>query len=142
MRVTTAQAHPSPPARLRHRLAAAFILLVLAVACLVFSVGVPIGSLWALSKATDSFATHFVLGLVLVPVAMALFSPVLFWINGLYLRVTGVMARLDEDEREVGWHRRARGPLEPMLLASLAIALVALCFWFFFIAQNPPRQFI
>ena len=127
---------------LRRRLAAGFVLIVLGLACLVFWIGIPVGGLWALSKATDSFVTHFVVGLIGVPTAMALFSPVLFWLNFLYLRVSGVLARLEEDELESGWQRRLRGPLEPMLLASFLVALVALCVWFFFIAGNPPRQVI
>jgi len=124
------------------RLAGAFVLVVLAVTCAVFWVGIPIGVLWALSKATDSFAGHFVLGLLLVPMAMALFAPALFWLNNLYLRVTGVFERLADDEREAGWQRRLRGPLEPMLILSLAVALVALTIWFFVFAENPPNQVI
>jgi ABC-type proline/glycine betaine transport system permease subunit len=124
------------------RVAAAFVLVVLAAACLVFWIGVPVGVLWALSKATDDAATHFVSGLIGVPLAMALFSPILFWLNNLYLRVTGVLDRLAEDEEESGWQRRVRGPLEPMLFVSLAVAIVALCIWFFFIAEDPPRQVI
>jgi hypothetical protein len=124
------------------RLAGVFVLLVLGIACLVFWVGIPVGGLWALSKATDSFAGHFVLSLLLIPMAMAMFSPALFWLNNLYLRVTGVFARLAEDEREAGWQRRLRGPLEPMLFVSLAVALIALTIWFFFIAEDPPRQVI
>ena len=126
----------------RQRLAAAFVVIVLGLACLVFWLGIPIGGLWALSKATDSFVTHFVVGLLGVPMAMALFSPVLFWLNFLYLRVSGVLARLEQDELESGWHRRLRGPLEPMLLASFVVALVALFVWFFFLAENPPPQVI
>jgi hypothetical protein len=125
-----------------HRLAGAFVLVVLAVACVVFWVGIPIGALWVLSKATDSFAGHFVLGLLLVPAAMAAFSPALFWLNNLYLRVTGVFERLSEDEHESGWQRRVRGPLEPMMFVSLVVALIALTIWFFFIAEEPPRQVI
>jgi hypothetical protein len=128
--------------RATRRLAGISVLLVMAVACLVFWIGIPIGGLWALSKATDSFAGHFVLGLLLVPMAMALFSPALFWLNNLYLRVTGVFQRLAEDEREAGWQRRLRGPLEPMLFVSLVVALIALTIWFFFIAEDPPRQII
>jgi hypothetical protein len=124
------------------RLAGAFVLVVLALACGIFWVGIPIGALWALSKATDSFAGHFVLGLLLVPMAMALFSPALFWLNNLYLRVTGVFERLAEDELEAGWQRRLRGPLEPMLIVSLVVALAALTIWFFFLAEEPPRQVI
>jgi hypothetical protein len=126
----------------RERLAGAFVLVVMLLACLVFWIGIPVGGLWALSKVTDSFAGHFVIGLIGVPTAMALFSPALFWLNGLYLRVTGVLARLEAEEEETGWHRRVRGPLEPMLIVSFVVALVALTIWFFFIAEDPPRQVI
>jgi hypothetical protein len=127
---------------IKDRLAGAFVLVVLALACVVFWIGIPVGGLWALSKATDSFAAHFVIGLIGVPVAMALFSPDLFWLNGLYLRVTGVIARLEAEQEETGWHRRVRGPLEPMLAVSFIVALVALTIWFFFVAENPPHQVI
>ena len=123
----------------RERLAGAFVLSVLVIACVAFWIGVPLVTLWALSKATDDFAAHLVGGLIGVPLAMALFSPVLFWLNGLYLRVTGVIARLEADEEEAGWQRRLRGPLEPLLLISLGIAIVALLIWFFVFAENPPR---
>src|SRR5215207_3028698 len=126
----------------RDRIAGAFVLVVLGVACVVFWIGVPIAVLWALSKATEDSATHFVAGLLGVPLAMALFSPILFWLNNLYLRVTGVLDRLVEDEDEAGWQRRLRGPLEPIMFVSLAVAIVALCVWFFFVAENPPHQVV
>jgi hypothetical protein len=132
----------SPAARTGSRLAGGFVLVVMVLACLVFWIGIPVAGLWALSKATDSFAAHFVIGLIGVPVAMALFSPALFWLNGLYLRVTGVLARLEAEQEETGWHRRVRGPLEPMLIVSFVVALVALTIWFFFIADTAPRQVI
>jgi hypothetical protein len=135
--VTAGGLQPTP--RSRDRLAGAFVLTVMGVACAAFWIGVPLGFLWALSKATDDFAVHFVGGLIGAPAAMALFSPVLFWLNNLYLRVTGIAARLDADERESGWRRRVRGPLEPMLFVSFGIALVALTVWFFFYAEDPPR---
>jgi hypothetical protein len=125
----------------RDRLAGAFVLAVMAVACVAFWVGVPLGYLWALSKATEDSTTHFIAGLIGVPLAMVAFSPLLFWLNGLYLRVTGVLARLEADEEEAGWQRRVRGPLEPLLLASFVIAFTALSIWFFFFAENPSRSF-
>jgi hypothetical protein len=127
---------------LRERVAGAFVLAVLALACVAFWIGIPLGLLWALGELTDSFATHFVGGLLGIPLAMALFAPVLFWLNGLYLRVTGVLARLAAEEEETGWHRRVRGPLEPMLVVSFAVALIALIIWFFVFAEDPPRQVI
>jgi uncharacterized membrane protein len=126
----------------RERLAGAFVLAVLALACLVFWIGIPLAILWALGELTDSGPTHFVSALIGIPLAMAIFSPTLFWLNGLYLRVTGVLARLAEDEEEADWRRRVRGPLEPMLIVSFLVALVALFIWFFIFAENPPRQVI
>jgi hypothetical protein len=98
--------------------------------------------LWALSKATEDATTHVVSGLFGVPMAMVAFSPILFWLNNLYLRVTGVLDRLAEDEEEAGWQRQVRGPLEPMMFISLAVAIVALSIWFFFIAKDPSPQVI
>jgi hypothetical protein len=123
----------------RQRLAGTLVLAVLGLACVGWWAGVPAAVLWGLSKLTDSFAGHFVLGLIAVPAAMALLAPLLFWLNGLYLQVTGVLDLLQEDEEETGWHRRVRGPLEPMMLFSLAIVLVASASWFLFFAEIPPR---
>ena len=130
------------PANRRERIFGAFVLVVLAVACVSWWVALPFGTLWALSKATDDAATHFVGGLLGVPAMMALFAPVLFWLNGLYLRVTGILARLEAEEEETGWHRRVRGPLEAMMAVSFAVAAIALTIWFFFVAKNPPHQVI
>jgi hypothetical protein len=118
------------------RLAAGFILIVLAAGTLVLWVGIPFGGLWFFSKVTDSWNRHFLLSLVLIPVAMAIYAPVLFWLNGLYLRVTGVLRPEDEDDDR---ERRLRGPLELFLYMGMAVALVALFGWFFFFANNPPE---
>jgi hypothetical protein len=126
------------PIGTKRRLAGAFVLAVLLVAAVVFWIGVPLAFLWALSKATDDGTTHFVVGLIGAPLSMAAFAPVLFWLNNLYLRVTGVFERLQEDEDEAEWQRRVRGPLEPILFIALAVAIVALLVWFFGFAKNPP----
>jgi hypothetical protein len=126
------------PGQGRRRAAGIFVLLVLVIACVVFWVGVPLAFLWGLGKATDNGTTHFVVGLIGAPLSMVAFSPVLFWLNNLYLRVTGVLDRLDEDEEAGEWRRRVRGPLEPILFVALAIAIVALFIWFFAFAENPP----
>ena len=103
-----------------------------------FWLGIPVLVLWGLSTATESSARHFVLGLIAVPTAMATFAPLLIWLNGVYLRVTG--ARTVED---TGRQRtRPGGPLEFLLVSSFLIGMVALLIWFFVFAENPPRQFI
>lgn len=117
------------------------MLVVLAVSCLVFWIAIPAGTLWALGHATDDPGVHFVAGLLGVPLAMVAFSPVLLMLNRLYLRVTGVLARLEEDESEADWRRRVRGPLEPMLAVSFVAAAAVICVWFFTAAGNPTRSF-
>ena len=77
--------------------------MVLAIACVGWWIGIPVLTLWGLAHATDDGTTHFVTGLVGVPIAMAVTAPVLLWLNGLYLRVTGVYARVEEDEEEGDW---------------------------------------
>jgi hypothetical protein len=119
---------------------AAFVLAVMAAACFAFWVGVPLAMLWGLGQLTDDRTTHFVAGLIGVPLAMVLFANVLFWLNGLYLRVTGVAARREADLRETGWQRRAGGPLEPMLFVSLAIAIVAVAVGFVLADNSPPMM--
>jgi hypothetical protein len=128
-----------PAIRALDRLAAAFLLVLLALGSLVLWVGIPFGSLWLFSHVTDSRTGHFLMGLVLIPLMMVLFFPALIWLNGLYLRVTGVIqaGEEDDDERE----RRFRGPLELFLYAGMVIAFVALCVWFLFYASNPSGTF-
>ena len=130
------------PAQGRRRVAGFFVLCILLVACVIFWVGVPLAFLWALGKATDDGPTHLVVGIVGAPLSMAAFSPVLFWLNNLYLRVTGVFDRQDDDEQEAGWQRRVRGPLEPIMMITLVIAIAALCVWIFAFAEHPPRSVI
>jgi hypothetical protein len=124
-----------PLVRALDRVAAAFLLVVLGAGSLVLWIGIPYGLLWFFSRVTDSWNGHFLMSLVLIPVAMALFAPALFWLNGLYLRVTGVLHPDEEDDPD----RRIRGPLEFFLYMGMAAALIALTVWFFFFAKNPPE---
>lgn len=124
-----------PAARPRHRLAATFLIALLAAGSLTLWIAVPAGCLWLASRLTDSAASHFLVGVALVPAGMALFAPWLFWVNGLYLRVVGAARPAGDDEDE---SPRLRGPLEPLLVASLVVAIAAFCVWFFVFAENPP----
>jgi hypothetical protein len=132
--------HPmsTPDTTLRGRAAAGFLLLLLVIGSLALWIGIPVATLWVLSKLTESSTYHFVFGLIGVPLAMALFAPFLIWVNALYLRVTGEYTS-EEDEDPP---RRLHGPLEPILIACFVVALVALFVWFFAVAENPPRQVI
>lgn len=124
----------------RERIAGAFVLAVMALACVGWWIGVPVLTLWGLGEATDDGPTHFVGGLIGVPAAMALTAPILIWLNALYLRVTGALARAQADDQS-GWQRRLRGPLEPIMFVSLGFAIVALTIWFFVYAENPSPSF-
>lgn len=126
-----------PMARVMDRLVAMFLLVLLAAGSLVLWIGIPFGLLWFFSQVTDSWNRHFLMSLVLIPFAMALFAPALFWLNGLYLRVSGVIRPEDEEDDDVA--RRIRGPLEVFLYLGMIAALIALTIWFFFFAKNPPQ---
>jgi hypothetical protein len=133
-------ASPSPATaghRPSHRIAAAFVLVVLLAAFAFWVVGLPVLILWGLSKVTRTSAQHFVLGLIAVPAAMAWFGLLLIWLNGIYLRLAG--DRPPEGRASGG---RAAGPLEALLVVCLVVAVVALVVWFFLLAHSPPRQFI
>jgi hypothetical protein len=127
--------------RFGDRIAAGFLLLLLTIGSLALWVGVPAGWLWLASKIADSGSAHLALGIVGMPVAIVLFALVLAWINRLYMRVVWSQRQLEEleeldaeGEEEL---RIPRGPLEPLLVVSLVLSVVALFFWFFVLAENP-----
>jgi hypothetical protein len=129
-------------ARPLDRIAAGFLLALLGVGSLALWIGIPTLSMWLASKAADTLAYHFILALLMTLVGMALWIVFLAWLNQLYLRVSGIAARLEADRR-AGWARqRFRGPLELFLTVSFMLAIVALFIWFFFFAQNPSSQVI
>lgn len=131
----TARAVGHPERGAADRLAAGFVLCVMGAATLVFWIGIPVGGLWFLSKVTDSWNGHFLLSLVLIPAGMAFFSPALFWLNALYLRMTGALSH----SRDANARPRLRGPLEMFLGMGLVVAVVALFVWFFLFARYPPE---
>ncbi len=125
--------HPPPP-RGVSRAAAALLMGVMAVGSLMLWIAIPAGTLWLVARFADSTAEEFVIGLPLTAVAMIAFGGFLVWVNGLYLRVTGVLAFYRAEEEELGPGESPRhlgGPLETLLVASLVIALIALGVWIF-----------
>jgi hypothetical protein len=118
-----------------NRLAAGFVMALLIAGCLVLWIGVPAGSLWLSGELTDSFGWHMPIALVLLLPGMLGVALLLIWLNGLYLRITGGET-IATGEGEI----RRRGPLEPLLVATLVLALISLFVWFFGFAENPsPR---
>jgi hypothetical protein len=128
----------SPPPR--DRVAGAFLLALLAVGCVVLWIGIPWGGMWLTGEIADSSASQFLYALALIPATMFVWALGLAWINNLYMRITGIH-RGDEEDEPGSW-RRMRGPLEALLIASLALAIGALFVWFFLIAENPSQQVI
>ncbi|HEX6601278.1 MAG TPA: hypothetical protein VF030_01420 [Solirubrobacterales bacterium] len=124
-----------PGTRMRDRALALLLVALMAVGCLAIWIVVPAGVLNALAHATEDRSVHLVAGVILVPTAMFLFAALLLRLNYLYLQVTGVLDRWDEDEP-----RQLRGPLEPLLLGSLVIEVVALAVWLAFFGDIPQVQ--
>jgi cytochrome b561 len=135
----------SPGLRLLDRLVAAFLLILMAVGSLVLWIGVPAGSLYVAGQWTSTAAEHFLLALPMTLGAMILFGWFLFRVNAIYVQVSGVIraTSIEPDDEDEDEERRVyRGPLEVFLVASLVIALIAMCVWFFVFAENPPRLVI
>ena len=121
------------------RAVAAFLWILMAVGSVAMWVGVPAGWLWVAGKITADQAQHITLSVIGVPIAIIIWARGLFWLNRLYMRVTmpRLMRELEEapeDEEP----RVIRGPLEPLMVGSLAVAIVAMAIWFFFFAERPP----
>jgi hypothetical protein len=138
-------AAPAAQPRLRDRLAAAFLLVVLGAGTIVLWVGIPVVCLWSASKFTNSIASHFLVATPMTLVTMGAFVWFLYRVDRLYLRVTGAYDPAvfdDEYEDDAEEPRILRGPLEPMLIASLVLGVIALFVWFFVFAENPSSQVI
>ena len=121
------------------RTVAAFLWILMAVGSVAMWVGVPAGWLWVAGHITSDQTQHIILSVIGVPLAIIVWALGLFWLNRLHMRVT--MPRLireieeapdDEEPRVI------RGPLEPLMVGSLVVAIVAMAVWFFFFADQPP----
>jgi hypothetical protein len=121
------------------RAVSAFLLLLMAVGSLLLWIGVPAGWLWVAGKITEDTTAHFLVSALGAPIAIIAWARVLFWLNRLYLRVNHGPSAVepDPDEAEDDPPRWVRGPLEPLLVGSLCIALAAMLAWFFVLAESP-----
>ena len=124
------------------RLAAAFLWFLLAFGSLAMWVAIPAGWLWVAGQITSDQTQHILLSLVGVPLAIILWARGLFWVNRLYMRVTmpRLVRELEEADDEEDEPRWIRGPLEPLLVGSLIVAIVAMTIWFFVFAERPPSM--
>lgn len=121
------------------RVVAGFLWILMAVGSVAMWVAVPAGWLWVAGQITSDQAQHITLSVIGVPLAIILWARGLFWLNRLHMRVTmpRLMREIEEapDDEEP---RVIRGPLEPLMVGSLAVAIVAMAIWFFFFAERPP----
>jgi hypothetical protein len=111
------------------------------VGSLVLWIGVPVGSSWVAARLTSDATAHLQITIPLTIAGMVLFGRLLFWVNKLYLRISDWDPIVDHEDPEAP-RRVARGPLEPIIVVSLVIAVGALTFWFFVLAENPSRLVI
>ena len=121
------------------RLVAAFLWILMAVGSFAMWVAVPAGFLWLAGKITSDQTQHITLSVIGVPLAIIIWARGLFWLNRLHMRVTmPLLIRELEDAPDDEPPRPIRGALEPLMVGSLAIAIVAMAIWFFFFAETPP----
>lgn len=121
------------------RIAGALLICLMAVGSFALWTVLPLGCLWVSSKVAGTSVEEYLLALPMTILAMLLLGLVLTWLNRLYLAITGVLAQYEAEEEEFGIKPRfLHGPLEPILVSSLVIALVAMFVWFFLLAKNPP----
>jgi hypothetical protein len=127
------------PVGQRRRVAAVLLIAAMAVGSFALWLAVPAGCLYAASKLVGTSGEEYVVGLPITIAAMVAFGAFLAWLNRLYLRITGVLERYEAEAEELGVAPPLlRGPLEPLLVTSLVVALGALAVWFFGFAKNPP----
>lgn len=123
------------------RAVAALLLVLLAAGSLTLWIGVPAACLWLASRITDDATAHLQISVVTSIAAMVGVAWLLFRINHLYVRLVGPSAPPDDEDEDDEEPRYVRGPLEPILVGSLVIALIAFTVWFFAFAENPPSLF-
>ena len=128
--MASAYAAIRPASRMRpiDRAVAGLLLVLMAAGSLWLWIGVPALTLWGVAQIVDTSGQHLVLGLLAVPATMVLFAGLLFWLNGLYLRVTASQRTLEDEDGEL---RQIRGPLELLMGWSLAAAVVVALVWLF-----------
>jgi hypothetical protein len=105
-------------------LEAILLAVLIVLGCQALWLVVPIGTLWLLSRFLPTAAECLIVGLVVMPVALAGVAWILAAANRRYLRLVGDQG---------GWRR---GPLEVALPASIMIAIVAGLIWFIFFANH------
>jgi hypothetical protein len=121
------------------RVVAAFLWILMAIGSVAMWVGVPAGFLYLAGKVTSDQTQHIMLSVLGVPFAIIIWARGLFWLNRLHMRVTMPRLMREIEEQDPDEEPRViRGPLEPLLVGSLVVALLVMVVWFFFFAERPP----
>jgi hypothetical protein len=109
-------------------------------------IGIPFGGLWLAGKFTTRAEQFLLVVLVAIPTAMVAFGWVLYRLNAVYMRWRGPYGGDERshsawlvslsDERARSRRERAPRPLiDIAMTTSLAIALVLMTIWFFFLSK-------
>jgi hypothetical protein len=125
-----------------NRLASYMLVVAIFLGTLVLWIGIPLASLWVVSKVAKDALTTWLIVLIVCPLSMFVFGQFLFRLNDLHLRVIGApplsarTAWLKSLSGERVQRRPVRSVLEVCMLLSVGIALVALFVWYFFFAHS------
>jgi len=106
--------------RMTNNAARAALLATMVVGGLALWIAVPAGILWGLGEVTDQKSEHLLLSLLAVPTGMALCGVGLAYLNRAYMRRAGL---------EGSWDR---GPLDGIVVACAAAAVIAFAVWMIF----------
>ena len=127
------------------KLAAAWLILLMAVGSVVLWIGVPLGWIWLASNIVDSSEpslTPYVMVLVGIPLTMVVVGKGLSQLNRVYGEVTGTTPTV---RVVLPWHRSMRGErdagqprtvLDVVMVCTVTVALVLFGLWFFLFAGS------
>ena len=107
---------------------------------LVLWIGIPLASLWVVSKLVEDALTVWLIVLIVCPLSMLLFAGFLARLDDLHLRLSGarpvtsgaLLRGLTGDALRAP----RRSVLEVSMLVSVCVALAALFVWYFFFAHG------
>ena len=128
------------------RLHAVTLIALMAIGSVTIWIGLPVAWLWIASQvqggsSTPSFSAY-ALVVIGLPLSVVVVAKGLASLDRTYGRVTGAAP---EEHRQRAWLKSMRGErgeqrryrvLDVVMLASVSFALVALGFWFFFLAGS------
>jgi hypothetical protein len=121
---------------------ALFLLFVMTVLSLFLWIGVPVAWMLIASLFAPDPESWYLVILVAIPTTMVGVGWVLSRVNRVYVRVSGEPLRLEqtswlESQAADRTSRPPRRAIDVIMACSVALALLAFLFWFFFLAGSP-----